>query len=121
MKPDNTLCHNFKHSLTPLQLFGVAWKLILTEMKWSFTYYFHRWETRQLRKRLRQEEERLGTLLLKHAQTNDTAYDKNTELGLALEQAGMLKDEIIYLQQEYQARRDLFVQERGYRYLDSKD
>lgn len=115
------LSENMEQGLGPFELFGVGWKLMLSEAFWSFKRACRCWEIRQLGKRLDQEDIRLGRLIRKKVQENRSGLDiRDPEIDLALGQVDLLKEEIAYLNMQMQAEREIFVENRKQKYLKNK-
>ncbi len=112
------LCKSGEQSLGPFELFLVGWKLILSETIWFLKSRGRIWESKQLKKRLKVENIRLAELVQKKAEENKYSLDlMDPEVELALGQIDLLKEEIIYLENEFRTKRNIFVENRKQKYL----
>lgn len=115
-------CKSPGQSLGPFELFVVGWKLIISELFWFLSTRFRVWEMRQLRKRLNIENIRLARLVRKKAAENRLSLDlTDPEIDLALGQVELLREEIVYLKMEMQAKRGIFVESRKQKYLKNQE
>ncbi|MFW6005109.1 MAG: hypothetical protein ACOCPN_01405 [Desulfonatronovibrionaceae bacterium] len=104
--------------LGPFQLFGAGFRLILSELGWSFINRFKLWEIRQLQKHLHCREQMLGKLVLASGNGPGLEIADSSEAKLMIGQAALLHEEIEQLRQELEFRRRMFVEARKKRYLD---
>ncbi|EFI35138.1 hypothetical protein Dthio_PD2533 [Desulfonatronospira thiodismutans ASO3-1] len=108
--------------LNPWQLFLVGWRLILSEIRWNFTRMFRQWEIRQMKKRLDQEKLKLAEAVVSGTSGRQEALNlKDSDLDLVLGQVSFLEEEISHLENELQARRRAFLENRMSRYLGRQD
>ncbi|WP_150112125.1 hypothetical protein [Desulfonatronovibrio hydrogenovorans] len=116
MKSSTDRClqdHALKSGLGPFELFRAGWIVIFTEIGWSFKNLCVSWEISQLKKRIVQEKIRLADLVVEETKKSGSEVSfKSPELDLVLGQMGLLNEEILYLEKELLARRQMFVEKR---------
>lgn len=118
---NNDGCKNMSQNLKPVDLFFMGWRLLFSEIFWFLKSRFSLWEIRQLKKRLVREKTRIGNLVLDMADGTGSLDIKDEQLSLTIGQADLLQEEIIHLQKELSARREIFVEKRRYKYLQNRE
>lgn len=86
-----------------------GFKVLASEAKWVFIKSFRLWEIKQMKKRLAEEYQTLGTSFANCHITN-TAFDPNTsDNDLTLKQIAFLLEEIKHLEEELATTRSEYV------------
>ena len=97
--------------------FILALRVLLSELKWACINGLVKWEQRQLRKRLRKEEEILGRLLSEEAlkigsMEEGSSIEFNSHSILLVRQISFLREELAKSEEDSLQRRKEFIEAR---------
>ena len=97
--------------------FILALRVLLSELKWACINGLAKWEQRQLRKRLRKEEEMLGRLLSDEAlkigpMEEGSSIEFNSRDILLIRQIAFLREELAKNEEDFSQRRREFIEAR---------